>query len=84
MTKIKRAITGVSLAASSLLIAVFSQFGIQELIETATGWRPPYWIAVTIAAVGVAGAIVEIVASCGVAIPKWVAIAAASGMGIAA
>ena len=78
MTNIKKAFYGILTAFTMLSISVFSQFGIQSLIEAATGWRPPKWLAVTINAISVAGAIVSIVASFGVTLPAWAAGAAAT------
>ncbi len=73
MTKVRRAFNGISVAGGSLVASAMSVFGIQELIQAATGWYPPKWIAIIILGLGTAAAIVAALATFGVTIPLWLA-----------
>jgi hypothetical protein len=84
MTKIKRGFFGITTASMMLILSVSSLFAVQQLFKDAIGWTPPYWLAVAIDVLAVGGAIVTIVASCGVTIPLWLGIAAAGCVGAAA
>ena len=83
MTNIKKGFYGVATAMAILtmtLMSMVSQVGIQSLIKEATGWKPPKWVAVTIAALGTAVSIVAVVAAFGVTMPNWLAVTCA-GLG---
>lgn len=84
MTKMKNSFYGIMTAMAMLVVSVFSQFNIQQLIQEWTGWKPPKWLCVIILGLGSAAAIVELVATCGVTIPKWLAIACAGAVSVAA
>ena len=84
MTKMKNSFYGIMTAMMMLVVSVFSQFDIQALIEKATGWAPPKWVCVIILGLGSVAAIIEVVAACGVTLPKWVAIACAGAMSVGA
>ena len=72
MTKVKSALSSMAFAAFLLVSCGVAQFGIIKLVKECTGWKMPKWLAITIAALGAAGAIVAAVASCGVSLPASV------------
>lgn len=71
MEKIKNALKGLFVAAA-MLVATATQFNIIALITVATGWRPPHWVGVAIAALWLIAEIAALVGTFGVSLPTSV------------
>jgi len=71
------ALSGVTAAAVMLVMSAFSGMGIISIVYKATGWKMPSWLAWVLVGIGAAGAVISLIASFGVTLPYWVAVAVA-------
>ena len=76
MTEVKKGMNNIGVAMC-LLMASIAQFDIKAVLKEFLGWTPPSWLLKVLAVLGVAAAIISIVASHGVLLPKWLAVTVA-------
>ena len=75
--------SGITIAFLALF-AIAPQLSIIALVKATTGWTMPKWLAVSIAAIGVAATIASALATFGVTVPAAVLKAAAISKSVVA